>query len=193
MDKPADNPPPNPPSDPQSYTQQFEHQPVAARVPERVARGVLSTGVLVLDSPSEFVLDFLQGLTRPYQIVARVVVGPQVMEQLVAAVAENLGSFQKQFGTPPPLPANPPGPRPSLAEIYENFKIPEELMSGNYANSLMIGHSATEFVFDFITGFYPNAAVSSRVMMSAPQVPRMVDTMKMAIEQYKKRYLPPQG
>ena len=64
-------------------------------------------------------------------------------------------------------------------------------MSGNYANSLMIGHSATEFVFDFITGFYPNAAVSSRIMMAAGQVPRMVDTLKMAVEQYKKRYIQP--
>ena len=54
----------------------FSHQPVAARVPEKVARGVLSTGQLVLDGPKEFVIDFLNGLTRPHQVSARVVLAP---------------------------------------------------------------------------------------------------------------------
>jgi hypothetical protein len=190
-------PPGNPPSDkppgadPGTFTQQFEHQPVSARVPERVARGVLSTGVLVLDSPTEFVLDFMQGLTRPYQIVARVVVAPAVMEQIAAAVADNWAKFSQTFPKPAPLPTPPPGHRPTIAEIYENFKLPEEMLSGSYANSVMIGHSPTEFFFDFITGFYPHAAVSSRVMLAAPQVPRVSETLNLALQNYRKRYLPP--
>ena len=67
--------------------------------------GVLSTGVLVLDSPNEFVLDFIQGLSRPAQIVARVVLPPAVMSQFAAVVRDNLDRYVKSFGVPPALPA----------------------------------------------------------------------------------------
>lgn len=199
MDSPPDAPddadkknqPNTPPSDLGTYAQQFQHQPVAARVPERVARGVFTTGVLVLDSPNEFVLDFLQGLTRPYQIAARVIVVPAVMDQIVIAAADNLEKYTQAFGPPPQLP-KPPQKRPTIAEIYENFKLSDDTLSGAYANNVMIGHSASEFFFDFITGFYPTAAVSSRVLTSAHHMPRIVDTLKMALQQYRNRHSPPQ-
>ncbi len=181
------NPPPN---DLGTYAQQFQHQPVSARVPERLTRGAITTGVLVLDSPHEFVLDFLQSLTRPYQIVARVVVVPHVMEQIVNGATDNLAKFTEAFGAPATLP-KPPQRRPTIAEIYENFKLSDDIMSGAYANSVMIGHSPAEFFFDFITGFYPTAAVSSRIMTAAPHMPRIVDTLKMALQQYRNRYTPP--
>jgi hypothetical protein len=179
-----------PPNDLGTYAQQFQHQPVSARVPERLARGAITTGVLVLDSPHEFVLDFLQSLTRPYQIVARVVVVPRVMEQIVNGASDNLAKYTEVFGAPPTLP-KPPQRRPTIAEIYENFKLSDDIMSGAYANSVMIGHSPAEFFFDFITGFYPTAAVSSRIMTAAPHMPRIVDTLKMALQQYRNRYTPP--
>jgi Protein of unknown function (DUF3467) len=170
-----------------TYAQAFQHQPVAARVPERVARGALTTGVLVLDSPHEFVLDFLQGLTRPRQIVARVIVVPAVMEQVVTAASDNLAKYIEAFGTPPALP-KPPQRRPTIAEIYENFKLADENLSGAYANSVMVGHSPAEFFFDFITGFYPTAAVSARVLTAAHHMPRIVDTLKMAMQQYRTKH-----
>jgi len=194
MDAPDDptkkddqNPPPN---EQGTFAQQFTHQPVSARVPERVARGVITTGVLVLDSANEFVLDFLQGLTRPYQIAARVVVVPAVMEQIIIAAGDNLEKYTQAFGLPPQLP-KPPQRRPTIAEIYENFKLPDELLSGAYCNSVMVGHSAAEFFFDFITGFYPTAAVSARVMTSAHHMSRIVDTLRVSMQQYKNRYSPP--
>src|SRR5205085_9098918 len=161
------NPPgdPNPPAPnaPGAYSQQISHSPVSARVPERVARGVLSTGVIVLDSPNEFVLDFLQSLSRPPAIVSRVVLPPQVMFSFVASLRDNLNKFSERFGAPQPLPKPPQQNRPSIQELYEHFKLPDDLLSGTYANSVLIGHSPSEFLFDFITGFYPTASVSSRV------------------------------
>ncbi len=148
---------PSQPSDPNKpITQQFQHQSVAARVPERVAKGVYCTGQLVLDSPKEFIIDFLQGLTRPYQVVARVVVTPQTMAELANAFKQNLDNYTTTFGPPPQLPPPPQNQRPTIQEIYENFKVPDEVASGAYANTVLIGHSMTEFFFDFITGFYPN-------------------------------------
>lgn len=177
-----------------AYSQQIAHAPVSARVPERVARGVLSTGVIVLDSPNEFVLDFLQNLSRPPQIVARVVLPPQVMYQFVGSLRDNLNTFSQRFGTPQPLPKPPQQHRPTIQELYEHFKLPDDLLSGTYANSVLIGHSPSEFLFDFITGFFPTAAVSSRVYLSAQQVPRIVETLSAALVTYQKRFQhqPPQ-
>ena len=191
--------PPQPPGGDDAQTgslgtqvQQFNRNPpVAARVPERGARGVHATGVLVLDSPTEFVIDFLQGLIRPYQVVARIVVHPVVMGQMQAAMKENVDKYVATFGSPPQNP-QPPQRRPTIQEIYETFKLPDELMSGNYANSVMIGHSQAEFYMDFITGFYPHAGVSSRIFLASSQAPRVLETLTIALQQYHKRY-PPQG
>ena len=77
---------PNPPADPnQPVSEKLAHQPVGARVPDRIAAGVYSTGQVVLDSPKEFVIDFLQGLTRPYRINARVIISPPTMTELIVA------------------------------------------------------------------------------------------------------------
>jgi len=162
-------------------------------VPERVARGVMTTGVIVLDSPNEFVLDFLQGLSRPPSIAARVVLPPAVMFSFVNSLRDNLGKYTERFGPPAPLPKPPQQqPRPSIQELYEHFKLPDDLMSGAYANSVLIGHSPSEFLLDFITGFYPTASVSCRVFLSAQQVPRTLETLNAALGTYQKRFQPQQ-
>ena len=171
-----------------AYSQQISHSPVSARVPERVARGVLTTGVIVLDSPNEFVLDFLQALSRPPQVVARVVLPPQVMFSFVNSLRDNLGKFTERFGAPAPLPKPPQQNRPTIQELYEHFKLPEDLLSGTYANSVLIGHSPSEFLFDFITGFFPTAAVSSRVYLSAQQAPRVLETLSASLVTYQRRF-----
>src|SRR3954452_15231735 len=115
-----------------AYSQQIAHSPVSARVPERVARGVMTTGVIVLDSPNEFVLDFLQGLSRPPSIAARVVLPPQVMFSFVGSLRDKLAKSSERFGPPARLPRPPqPQQRPSIQELYEHFKLPEDLMSGS--------------------------------------------------------------
>ena len=60
-------------------------------------------------------------------------------------------------------------------------------MSGTYANAVMIGHTATEFSFDFITTFFPKSTVSSRVFLSAPNVPRLLDSLKHSWGQYQRK------
>jgi hypothetical protein len=167
--------------------QELRHSPVSARVPERIGRGVLSNGVAVLDSPTEFIIDFFQGLSRPPLIVARVVMAPRNLASFHAALRENFDRYAKTFGAPPPLPP-PPAQRPSIQEIYDTYRLPEELLSGGYSNSVMITHSPSEFGFDFITGFFPTAAVSSRVFMAAPHVPRVIAALNNAMKQFEQRY-----
>ena len=181
-----------PPTDPQQQqppqVEAFSHSPVAARVPERIGRGTFCTGQVILDGPKEFVVDFLQGLTRPFQVVQRVVLAPSTAAELADALRKNVEMYTQKFGPPPvvPGPANPR--RPTLAEVYENFRVPDEMLSGSYSNSVLVGHSPTEFFMDFITGFYPTSAVSARVFMSAPQVPRFITALSASLDQHAKRF-----
>jgi hypothetical protein len=197
--------PPQQPNDPQqqggqpgnppgTYSLQFKHNPVAARVPEGKASGVFATGALVQNLNSEYVIDFVQGLARPAQIVARVVMSPPAMQQFILAIQENLRMFSDKFGPPQPLP-KPLNPRqPNVEEIYAELKLSVELLSGSYANGVMIGHSPSEFVLDFLTNFYPRSAVSCRVYLSAQQVPRLIDTLMPSLRQIQARQgQPPPG
>ena len=179
---------PKNPADDQPKSENFQHAPVAARVPERVAKGIFCTGQVILDSPKEFVIDFLQGLTRPYQVVSRVVLTPQTVTELSDALGKNIESYTKNFGAPAPVPGPPPKNRPTLQEIYENFRLPDELLSGTYANSVMIGHSPTEFFMDFISGFYPTSAVAARIFMTAQQIPRFQNALLSSLENHRKRF-----
>lgn len=176
------------------FSQQFHNQPVAARVPEKLAKGVFTTGVLVQDGAHEFVLDFLQVLSQPKQIAARVVLAPGVMDSLVRTLADNLNRYVQTYGPPAPLPRPPQPPRPpTIQEIYENFKLTEEQWSGVYANTVLIGHAPAEFFMDFITGFYPTAAVSSRIFFSAQQAPRYLETLRAALQRFHQRRMAAQG
>jgi hypothetical protein len=160
----------------------------SARVPERVKSGVYCTAQVIHDSPKEFVIDFMQGLTRPFQVVARVVITPATMAEFIGAYEKNVENYTKMFG-PPPTPATPPNERrPTIEEIYEHYKLSDEVQSGSYANSVLLGHSQTEFFFDFITGFYPTPAVSSRVIIPAAQGSRFLTTLKNSLQQFQQRY-----
>jgi hypothetical protein len=182
-------PGPNPkPNDMGTFSQQLvRQQPVSARVPDRVAGGVMATGVIVLDSPTEFVVDFMQGLARPLRVAARVVMAPPVMEQFVNALRDNIAKFEQRYGAIPPLPKPPTDRRPTIQEIYDEFKLADEILSGSYANAVMVGHSASEFFLDFITNFFPTSAVSCRVFVSSTQMPRVLDAMGTAFARFKQR------
>lgn len=183
---PNDPAPGNPP--PGTFSQDFQHSQVSARVPEKVGRGVFSTGVLVLQGPHEFVLDFVQGMAQPRQIAARVVLTPPVMVSVVNALRNNLTMYQNQFGPPPALRPPPPPPKPpTIEEIYDNFKLADELLSGCYANAAMISHSQAEFCVDFITSFYPRSAVSCRVYLAAGQAPGLLNTLTQSWQQYQQK------
>ena len=170
-------------------TGQYQHQPVAARVPEKVVRGVYCTGQIVLDSPKEFVIDFLQGLTRPFQVGARVVMTPQTVHEFILAMQQNVEAYQKTHGAFPQINTPPQERRPTIEEIYEHYKVPDDMHSGAYANTVLMGHSQSEFFFDFITGFYPTSAVSARVLLAAGQAPRFLNTLRTSLQQYQARYL----
>ena len=173
---------------PDTITQDIQFSQVSARVPEKVSPGVHSSGVLLLNGPNEFILDFLQQLVQPPKVAARVVMTPQVLESFARALEENNGLYEQKFGTPPALPAPPPGAKPTpIDELYAQLKLPDEMLAGVYANAVMISHGPSDFVLDFLATFYPRSAVSARVFMSAKQIPPLLGTMRQALRQYHER------
>jgi hypothetical protein len=182
---------PRPEGNSGQFNQRIQHSPVTARVPEKVARGVFSTGVIVIDGPFEFILDFVMGLVQPRQVVARVILSPVVVEQFIAAIRDNIGKFEARFGKIPDLPRPPTPPKPpNIQEIYDDLKISDETHAGSYANAVMMAHGVSEFTFDFITRFFPTAAVSARVFLAAPQVPKLLESLTVSMNRYKQRMDP---
>lgn len=227
-----------------------------ARVPEHVARGEISTGVIVVTGTTEFLLDFVRNLPRPNAVVSRVVLPHTVMPQFIEALSKNIELYRQRYGELPgmpsvqPPPATPLGSPPSIPselqnqvlhagsnvpdgvqaegnrdgslggsgnsgigsgapastsaasganaaslppkkhnpqDIYDELKLRDEILSGAYANAVMIGHGPYEFSFDFITNFYPQSAVSARVYLACGHIPRMLDSLRQSWEQLRPR------
>lgn len=181
-------PEPQPPQQPGAVNEQVQHSSVSARVPAHIGKGVFSTGAVVFDGAHEFVIDFLQRLGSPHGVAARIVLPHTVFSQYIAALRDNLRKYEQRFGPPAALPAPPPNqPRASISDLYDQLKLPDEVMSGVYANAVMIGHTPSEFWFDFITTFYPKSAVSCRVFLSAQQIPGLLDTLNSAFQRHRQR------
>lgn len=177
-----------------TYHQEVQHSPATARIPDSVGRGVFSTGAIVMHGAHDFVIDFVQSLAPPRRVVARVALPPSVMPLFVAAMQENLRKYNQSFGAIPRMPtppaqasAGPPATPPPITEVYDQLKLPDEMLSGVYANTVVISHSPAEFCFDFVTSFYPRSAVSARVYLSTPHVPELLDSLTRAMEQFRQK------
>jgi hypothetical protein len=186
-----DNPGAHPPEG-QPPSEQVRIQHISARVPEHVSRGSFSTGLIVMTGGTEFILDFIQNIGHPPQVAARVIVPHGVMPQFIQALKTNLEMYTQRFGNPPELPRPQPGARqPSAQEIYDELKMPDHLLSGAYANGVMIGHTPAEFKLDFLTNLFPHSAVSCRVYLAAPQVPRILESLSGTYQQFQQRLRQP--
>ena len=93
------------PASPDDRPDPLENMPaMRARIPEHVARGEVSTGVIVVTGGTEYVLDFVRNLPRPNMIVARVVLPHMVMPQFIDALAANVELFRQRYGDLPGMP-----------------------------------------------------------------------------------------
>lgn len=175
-------------NDPGALRGTYEHKQISARVPEHVSLGAFSTGAIILTTNTEFVIDFLIRMGRPHQVAARVVLPPGVIPQVIAALKQAIERWQSHFGDMPSV-KTPPAPerKPALDEVYGELKLADTMLSGQYANGVMISFSPAEFSFDFITSFFPTSAVSQRVFLSVPQVPRFRDALEQTFGDFQKR------
>lgn len=182
-------PDPNPPDGDGPQSEEIQHSQISALVPEHVASGSFSTGAVVVQGHHEFIIDFLLRMNSPQQLAARIVLAPAVVGQLIGALQQNIQNYEQKFGDipNPQRPNESPQTQTSIRELYEQLKVADTVLSGNYANAVMIGHSATDFCFDFITTFFPRSAVSSRVYLAAPNAQKFLDALKHSFGQFQNR------
>ena len=86
---------PKDPKVPETITQDLQFSQVSARVPDKVSPGVHASGVLLLNGPNEFILDFLQQLVQPPKVATRVVMNPPTLASFIRALDENMGMFEQ--------------------------------------------------------------------------------------------------
>jgi len=76
-------------------------QPFEIGLNEREAEGIYSNLVFIAHSPSELILDFaraMPGLQKP-RVFARIIMTPAHAKSLLQALEQNLGNYEKTFGT----------------------------------------------------------------------------------------------
>ncbi|MCE9629536.1 MAG: DUF3467 domain-containing protein [Planctomycetia bacterium] len=169
---------------------------LTARVPEGVGHGVFATGVIVLHSPTEVTIDFVQAVANPRRLVARVVMSPVIALQFLDALETNLGRYTETFGTEPrepapnaglgsskegSSPAASPAPAPPISDAYDQIKVPDDVLCGSYANTVSIMHTGSEFTFDFIHRGFPRSVVTCRVCMAAPRAPGLRESLSRSL------------
>ena len=89
---------PQNPNEPPAFSQEIQHSQVSARVPEKVGRGVFSTGAMVFQGPHEFVIDFVLRMAQPHQIAARVVLPISIMPSMIGALHQYANSAHIHYG-----------------------------------------------------------------------------------------------
>lgn len=104
-------------------------------------------------------------------------IDPSITETTLMGSATGTPSFADHPENQPAVPT-PPG----VQDIYDEFRLPDEMLSGSYTNFVMIRHSATEFCFDFITNIFPRSAVSARVYLATPHVPGFLLSLQRSIK-----------
>ena len=68
-----------------------------------------------------------------------------------------------------------------------SIELPEEIAEGIYTNLVMVAHSNTEFVLDFIRLMpgVPKAKVKSRVILTPEHAKRLLQALKDNVERYE--------
>lgn len=77
---------------------QPQQQQIQIKASDEALRGVYSNMAHISHTGEEFVVDFMNILGMNGTLNARVIVSPSHMKRLVAALADNLAKYEKQFG-----------------------------------------------------------------------------------------------
>lgn len=79
----------------------MEEQKININLTPEIANGKYANLAIVSHSPSEFVVDFvcLMPGQKEANLQSRVVMTPENVKKLLFALQENVGKYEKQFGT----------------------------------------------------------------------------------------------
>ncbi len=64
-------------------------------------------------------------------------------------------------------------------------KIGDEVLKGCYANTLLVSHTAEEFVLDFILSLPPQAVCNARVILHPGHLKRVIEALRQNLARYE--------
>lgn len=67
-------------------------------------------------------------------------------------------------------------------------KVSDEVLKGVYANMAQVGHTAEEFVLDFMNLFPPAGIVTARIIISPSHAKRIANALLDNIKKYEEQY-----
>ena len=67
-------------------------------------------------------------------------------------------------------------------------KIADEILKGSYANTLLVAHTAEEFVLDFILSLPPQAVCNARVILHPGHLKRVVVALQQNLALYEAKH-----
>lgn len=82
-----------------------EQPQIQIKASDEILKGVYSNMATVSHTQEEFILDFLNVFPPAGTLNSRVIVSPGHMKRIVAALADNLAKYEKQFGAVKPSDA----------------------------------------------------------------------------------------
>ena len=168
-DVPSSPPPPQPPADPV------------------IAHGIYSTGLIVIHTRDEFMLDFLSGLDVP-KLVGRVLATPAHAKRMIRALMENFARYEQTYGALPPQVENSRAKPGEVKDIYSQLQISHQVLGGTFSNGLIVKHAQDVFVMDFTINFPPVAKVNARFLASPGHFRRIISVLGDNLSQYEERF-----
>ncbi len=73
-------------------------QQMQVKVTDEMLRGVYANMAQIAHTPEEFVIDFMNLFPPTGTVTARVILSPQHMKRIAAALQENIKRYEEQFG-----------------------------------------------------------------------------------------------
>lgn len=163
-------------------------QPPLPRIDPAIRPGAYATGLVVLHTRDEFMLDFIAGFASPPQIVGRVVATPAHLKRMLKALLDNFGRYEQTFGAIPVQPESTRAKAGQVSELYAKLQVVDTVLGGAYSNAMSIMHTRDEFIMDFLTNFPPASKVTSRVVVNPTHLRRIISVLGDNLSQYEDRF-----
>jgi len=68
------------------------------------------------------------------------------------------------------------------------IKISDDILSGVYANQMMVSHTREEFVLDWVNLFPPEGIVNARVIVSPGHMKRVIRALQENLRKYEEHH-----
>ena len=162
--------------------------PPSPRIDPATGQGAYATGLVVIHTRDEFLLDFIAGFAIPLRIVGRVVATPAFAKRMLRALMDNLGRYEKAFGVISVQPETTRAKAGQVQDLYGKLQIADTVLGGAYSNSMSVMHTHDEFIMYFSTTFPPAPKIAARLIVSPPHLRRLIGVLGDNLSQYEDRY-----